>query len=108
MTGRPRVCRARLDPARVDQARAADVHPGPYAPGDMAEPVLCALEDHPARDAHHGIIRYLDLRSPGEIWATWHTGDGAHEIEHRADCPEGDCTTYAGHPGAHSWQVSRP
>ncbi|MFD3890422.1 hypothetical protein [Streptomyces microflavus] len=108
MTGtRPRVCRAALMPTHAAQARAADAHPSPYDRDDMAAPALCALEAHPASQAHHGIIRYLPLRTPGEIWATWLPGEEPHKIEHRQDCPVGDCTTYAGHPGAHAWQVSR-
>ncbi|MFB6668509.1 hypothetical protein [Streptomyces parvus] len=104
---RPRVCRAALTPTHADQARAVAAHPSPYDPDDMAAPVLCALEAHQDSQAHHGIIRYLALRIPGEVWVTWIPDEEPHEIEHRKDCLVGDCTTYAGHPGAHAGQVSR-
>ncbi|WP_335983660.1 hypothetical protein [Streptomyces sp. CA2R106] len=75
--------------------------------------LVCTLQQHRG-PVHHGLV--LNLRGPdaGTIWAAWRDGIEPYLLIMLSDCPvttaDGDeaCSEFAGHPGAHSWDLADP
>jgi hypothetical protein len=86
----------------------------PAEPGEVVDPLRCVLQcGHDGK--HHGIARGLPLRCPGEVWATWSSGQQPSALLLLSDCPDVDptdrdeaCVLFNGHAGAHSWALADP
>ncbi|BBA98472.1 hypothetical protein RVR_4663 [Actinacidiphila reveromycinica] len=84
-----------------------------YSPDDVGRLLVCTLQAHRGR-VHHGVV--LNLRGPdaGTVWAAWRDGAEPYLAILLPDCPgatadggEG-CSEFAGHPGAHGWELADP
>jgi hypothetical protein len=84
-----------------------------YVAEDAATLLVCTLQAHRG-PVHHGVV--LNLRGPdaGTVWAAWRDGAEPCLAVLLPDCPvatadggEG-CSEFAGHPGAHSWELADP
>jgi hypothetical protein len=80
---------------------------------DIGKLLTCTLQAHRG-PVHHGVV--LNLRGPdaGTVWVAWRDGAEPYLALLLPDCPvttadggEG-CSEFAGHPGAHSWELADP
>ncbi|WP_435128787.1 hypothetical protein [Actinacidiphila sp. bgisy144] len=84
-----------------------------YSSDDAGKLLTCTLQAHRG-PVHHGVV--LNLRGPdaGTIWAAWRDHTAPYLAILLPDCPvttaDGDeaCSEFAGHPGAHSWDLADP
>lgn len=114
---RPRpVCGQRaLLPRRLTPLALSYAAPGTASPQDVERRLRCALEAHPAGD-HHALVLDLHGRDTGAVWTSWADEHQPQALDVRADCtavsppPRGlePCCEFAGHPGAHSFDVDDP
>ncbi|WUH92077.1 ATP-binding protein [Streptomyces sp. NBC_00433] len=76
---------------------------------DVERQLRCALEAHTTGD-HHAFVRELAGAATGAVWTRWIRGHLPTDVFVLADCPAVDghepCADFAGHPGAHSWQLA--
>jgi anti-sigma regulatory factor (Ser/Thr protein kinase) len=104
---RPAVCgeRAKLPDALAREALTLGAG---AEPADVECEVRCALESHPVGD-HMAFVR--ELGRTGAVWTRWSRGNPPYELLALPDCtatgPDHEpCGEYAGHPGAHTWQLT--
>lgn len=112
----PRVCGARtylpgrLVPMALKLARTTA---GDGDPNDVQRMLRCPLTQH-HDGPHHGFVMDLDGVDTGSVWTPWRTGDEPALVMVLGDCPgrsqDGTraCEEFAGHPGAHTWQLPDP
>lgn len=88
--------------------------PGSAHPEDVEITLRCALQAH-GDGEHHAFVLQLDGMRAEAVWATW-TDEPPAAVELRPDCeaasPPGrgshPCCEFAGHPGAHTFDVHDP
>ncbi|WP_329136105.1 hypothetical protein OG552_23725 [Streptomyces sp. NBC_01476] len=105
--GETRAVPAQLIPAALIFAPAGSV------PSDVERVARCTLQAHLAGD-HHGFV--LDLPGPdtGSVWTTWAPGGEPASVAVLPDCPVEEeathepCCEFAGHPGAHTFELTDP
>ncbi|MEW1864962.1 hypothetical protein AB0399_32080 [Streptomyces sp. NPDC088194] len=94
---------AAADPSTQDTDR--------YAADDVYTVLVCTLQLHRG-PLHHSAL--LNLRGPeaGTVWAVWREDVDPCLALVFPDCParsDGEaCSEFAGHPGAHSWDLTDP
>lgn len=96
----------------VPAALAAGATPG-TEPADVERELRCPLEAHATGD-HHAFVRELPGPDTGAVWTRWTRGHLPAAVLVLPDCPavrtddasSEPCAEFAGHPGAHSWQLN--
>lgn len=79
---------------------------------DVEQQLCCTLEAHTTGD-HHAFVRELAGAATGAVWTRWIRGHLPTAVVVLADCQavrtyDGShepCADFAGHAGAHSWQL---
>ncbi|WP_328470603.1 hypothetical protein [Streptomyces sp. NBC_00448] len=111
--GRRTLMPPQLVTTAVNMANAADPNSDDlgYVADDAYDLLICTLQLHRG-PVHHGAV--LNLRGPeaGTVWAVWRDDVGSSLALVFPDCParsNGEaCSEFAGHPGAHSWDLTDP
>jgi anti-sigma regulatory factor (Ser/Thr protein kinase) len=96
----------RLVPAALSAGPGAE-------PVDVERELRCPLEAHTTGD-HHAFVRELSGPDTGAVWTRWTRGHLPSAVLVLPDCPAvrthdssyEPCAEFAGHPGAHSWQLN--
>jgi hypothetical protein len=89
--------------------KAEDI-PGPKFMG-LARELLCVLEEHDAEAEHYACVLNFGPPSTDAIWTHWRTGQLPTEVVILPDClayneeKGAGCIGYAGHPGAHGFDL---
>jgi hypothetical protein len=109
------VCGAQttLAPALVNRSLAL-AGPGNAQAEDVEVILRCALQAH-SDGEHHAFVLQLDGTRAEAVWAAW-TDEPPTAVELRPDCAASGlrdhgshpCCEYAGHPGAHTYDVHDP
>lgn len=100
-------------PQRLLPAALAQGPTSGSEPVDVERELRCPLEAHTTGD-HHAFVRELDGPAPVAVWTRWTRGHLPSTVIVLPDCPEvrtydgsyEPCTDFAGHMGAHSWQLT--
>jgi hypothetical protein len=103
--------RARL-PLHLTPSALSSADPGSATIADVEVDLHCSLEAHSTGD-HHAFVMHIDGPDTGSVWTSWPDGRLPTQVEVRGDCeavspPERGreaCCEFAGHPGAHSFDV---
>ncbi|MFC4030268.1 hypothetical protein ACFO3J_02150 [Streptomyces polygonati] len=80
---------------------------------DVQRELRCVMEEAHA-GAHHGFAMELDGVDTGSVWTRWLAGEEPGDVVVLADCNAARadgmdaCGEFAGHPGAHSWELDDP
>jgi anti-sigma regulatory factor (Ser/Thr protein kinase) len=100
-------------PARLVTAALEEGVCSGAEPDDVERQLRCTLEAHTTGD-HHAFVRELAGPATGAVWTRWTRGHLPTAVVVLADCPAVDtygasqegCADFAGHAGAHSWQLA--
>jgi hypothetical protein len=88
--------------------------PGRTQPEDVEARLRCVLQAHEG-GAHHAFVLQLDGTEGGAVW-TWWLDSPPATLEARPDCESVSprergsqpCCEFAGHPGAHTYDLYDP
>ncbi|WP_335970384.1 hypothetical protein [Streptomyces sp. CA2R106] len=84
-----------------------------YSSDDIVKLLTCTLQAHRG-PVHHGVVLNLRGTDAGTIWTAWRDHTAPYLAIMLPDCPattaDGSeaCSEFAGHPGAHSWELADP
>lgn len=113
--GQVPVCGQRaLLPRHLISAALAFATCGSASPRDVEKKLRCPLETHVGE--HHGFVMHLDGVDTGSVWTSWTDGQLPEIVTVRDDCDavssrergRQSCCEFAGHPGAHTYDVDDP
>lgn len=113
LPSRAPVCGQRaLLPRRLVPEALSYVALGSAEEGDVERKLRCPLAAHSTGE-HHALV--LDGPGASAVWTRWAENEVPKEVEARDDCPAVSsdkrlqpCCEFAGHPGAHTFDVDDP
>ncbi|MBY8889337.1 hypothetical protein K7472_31510 [Streptomyces sp. PTM05] len=84
-----------------------------YSFDDVGRLLTCTLQAHRG-PVHHGVVLNLHGPDADTIWTAWRDDTEPYLALLLPDCPVATadggeaCSEFAGHPGAHSWELADP
>ena len=83
-----------------------------YTPEDVQGFLVCTIRHR--GPVHYGVLLNLRGVAAGTLWALWRDGVVPVGVLELPDCSavhgddDGACSEFEGHPGGHSWELSKP